>query len=406
MMATSRKNADDLRATAKLAVDATRGVTDLVEEMHLTIASGPAILGRPLALPARALTAIAYGATRGITSLVGLGIDVTLSRLAPLLGESEPGPQREAIVSALNAVLGDQLDEANSPLAIRMGLRSAGRALRLEVDALRGVFPDARRKVLVLVHGSGMNDRQWNQHGHDHGAELARDLGYTPLYVHYNSGLHISSNGRMLAKLLDQLVVAWPVTIDELAIVGHSMGGLVARSACLAADGGPDTYAWRSKLRDLVCLGSPHHGSPLERGGNLADALLDLTSYTAPFGRLARLRSAGVTDLRFGNVLDEHWEGRSRFVRRGDSRRDLTLPFGVSCFAIAGTIASAASSDRLGDGLVPVDSALGRHERPELTLPFPSANQWIAVSTGHIELLHRPTVYERLRTWLGHNDPP
>ncbi len=400
-MATSRRNADDLRAAAKLAVAATRGVTDLVEEMHLTIASGPAILGRPLALPARALTAVAYAATRGITSLVGLGIDVALSQLSPLLGESEPGPRREAVVSALNAVLGDQLDDANSPLAIPMTLRSGGKALCLEAGALRSVFPDARTKVLVLVHGSGMNDRQWNLHGHDHGAELARELGYTPIYVHYNSGLHISTNGRKLTKLLEELVVAWPVAVDEITLVGHSMGGLVARSACLISDAELTPPTWRSKLRSLVCLGSPHHGSPLERGGNLADALLDLTSYTAPFGRLARLRSAGITDLRVGNVLDEHWAGRGRFVRADDTRRDLTLPEGVSCFAIAGTTASAVSSDLVGDGLVPVDSALGRHERPGLTLPFPRANQWIAVSTGHIELLHRAEVYAQMRRWLG-----
>jgi pimeloyl-ACP methyl ester carboxylesterase len=399
MMGTSRNNADDLRAAAKLAVDATRGVTDLVEEMHLTIASGPAILGRPLALPARAMTALAYGMTRGITSLVGAGLDVAISQLAPLLGESQPSAEREGVVSALNAVLGDRLDETNSPLAISMTLRSKGQPLRLAPDGLLESFPDARGKLLVLVHGSGMNDRQWARRGHDHGAELARELGYTPIYVRYNSGLHISTNGRKLAALLEQLVGAWPTHVDEVSILGHSMGGLVARSACLAAEAEPSV--WRTKLRNLVCLGSPHHGSPLERGGNLADLLLDLTSYSAPFGRLARIRSAGVTDMRFGNVLDEHWRGRERFDRSGDVRRDLTLPEGVSCYAIAGTTAKGASSDLVGDGLVPIDSALGRHERPDLTLPFPRTHQWIALETGHLELLHRREVYAQLLAWLG-----
>jgi hypothetical protein len=399
MMGTSRKNGDDLRAAAKLVVDATRGVTDLVEEMHVTIASGPAILGRPLRLPTRAVTAVTYGATRGITRLVGLGIDTLVAQLTPVLGESEPGPQREAIVSALNAVLGDHLDATGNPLAISMVLRSKGKALRLERDALRAASPYAGGKVLVLVHGSGMNDRQWTLHGHDHGTALARDLGYTPVYVHYNTGLHVSTNGRRLATLLDDLVRAWPTPVEEVCILAHSMGGLVARSACLVADADVGRFAWRSKLRDLVFLGTPHHGSPLERGGNLADVLLGLTPYSAPLGRLARIRGAGVTDMRFGYVLDEHWMGRARFARADDPRHDLTLPEGVSCYAVAGTTAS-----RLGDGLVPVDSALGRHARPDLTLRFPPSHQWIAADTGHLELLHRPEVYEKIRGWLGDRD--
>ncbi len=397
----ARRNADDLRATAKLAIDAARGVTDLVEELHLTIASGPSLLGRPLALPARAFTALGYRATRGITRLVGIGVDVALDRLGPLLGESEIGPERDAVLSALNAVIGDHLEETHNPLAIPMTIRSHGNALEPTRESLRCAFPDARRKLLVLVHGSGMNDRQWSSEGHDRASGLARELGYTPVYLHYNTGLHISTNGRKLAELLERVVLAWPSEVEEIAIMGHSMGGLVARSACLFAERAVDGMIWRSKLRVLVCIGSPHHGSPLERSGNVADAILDLTAYTSPFGRLARIRSAGVTDMRFGNVLDEHWEGRGRFVRAHDARRDLRLPQGVACFAIAGTTAKSVANDLVGDGLVPIDSALGRHRRPDLTLGFPLEHQWISMATGHVELIHKPEVYAQLRTWLA-----
>jgi triacylglycerol esterase/lipase EstA (alpha/beta hydrolase family) len=240
---------------------------------------------------------------------------------------------------------------------------------------------------------------QWNRRGHNHGTALGRDLGILPIYVHYNSGLHVSTNGRELDGLLERLICEWPVPVEELVLLGHSMGGLVARSACASSEGEP--RAWRAKLKKLVCLGTPHHGAPLERGGNWIDVLLGISRYSAPLARLGKLRSAGVTDLRFGNVLDEHWIGRDRFALGRDSRAPLPLPDGVACYAVAGTTSPEGASNYLGDGLVPVDSALGRHARPELTLAFPEANRWIAHATGHLDLLDRPEVYEKLRAWLS-----
>lgn len=107
----TRKNADALRGASRLAVQATQGVMGLVEEMHCTIASGPAVLGRPLERPARLFTGWLYGALQGVTRQVGMGLDAVLEQLAPWLGDSAPGPQREAVVSALNGVLGDALEE-------------------------------------------------------------------------------------------------------------------------------------------------------------------------------------------------------------------------------------------------------------------------------------------------------
>ncbi|WP_242370634.1 esterase/lipase family protein [Anaeromyxobacter sp. SG26] len=394
----------DLRGASRLVIEATNRIADVVEAMHHGIGAGPAVLGRPLERPVQLLTRPVYGSVRGVTRLVGDGIDAALARLeplaAPLLGERPPGLGREAVVAALNGVLGDYLAASGNPLAIEMRLRSDGRPLELHPDALRLAFPRATGKLLVLVHGSCVNDRQWTRRGHDHGAALARDLGFTPIYLHYNSGLHVSVNGRAFAGLLEQLVAAWPTPVDDLVLLAHSMGGLVARSACHFGEA--EGHAWRRKLRALVCLGTPHHGAPLERGGHWIDLLLGVSRYSAPLARLGKLRSAGVTDMRHGNVLDAHWEGRDRFAHGRDDRVPLPLPQGARCYAIAGSAAvQGAARKRPTDGLVPVDSALGVHERPELTLGFPEAHRWIAHGTKHLDLLSRPEVYAKLRSWLS-----
>ena len=245
--------------------------------------------------------------------LVGVGIDRGLTRVAPLVPRGAPGAEREAVLAVVNGVLGDHLSETGNPLAIQMQLRQDGHPLAPERRALRALRPKAGRKLLVLVHGSCLNDRSWSRMGHDHGAALARDLGYTPLYLLDNSGLHISSNGRAFATLLEKLVAEWPVPLERLVILGHSMGGLVARSAC--HHGEAAGHHWRAKLDAMVCLGSPHQGAQLERSGSWLELLLGVSRYSAPLARLGKLRSAGVTDLRFGLVLDQDWEGRQRFAR-------------------------------------------------------------------------------------------
>jgi pimeloyl-ACP methyl ester carboxylesterase len=267
---------------------------------------------------------------------------------------------------------------------------------------LRATFPQASGKLLVMVHGSCRNDRQWKQLGRDCGAELADELGYTPVYLHYNTGLHISTNGRAFAALLEQLVQQWPVPLEELSILAHSMGGLVARSA--AHYGEVEGHVWRQTLRKLICIASPHHGAPMERGGSWVDLLLGVSAYSAPLAKLGQIRSAGVTDMRYGNVLDEHWKGRDRFAHGADARSPLQLPQGVECYALAATTSPKGCARLASDGMVPVDSALGRHKRPELTLAFPEANQWIGFEMGHLNLLQRPEVYATLRRWLASPD--
>jgi pimeloyl-ACP methyl ester carboxylesterase len=394
----SRRHADDLKGASTLAIEATRRITDLVEAMHQTIGAGPAVLGKPLARPVRALNRVVYGSIRGVTGVVGAALTRALEALAPLLGESTPGPEREAVLAAVNGVLGDFLADTGNPLAIPMRLRRQGRPLTLEREALRAEVPEAGPALLVLVHGSCMNDLQWLRKGHDHGAALGAALGLSPVYVHYNSGLHVSANGAQLSGLLEQLVEAWPVPVTSVTLLGHSMGGLVARAACLTAEA--QGHRWRARLHSLACLGTPHHGAPLERGGSLVDLLLEVSRYSAPLARLGKIRSAGVTDLRHGTVLAEHWEGRDRFAHHGPPTHQPPLPQGVRCYALAARLDAGARGRRLGDGLVPVASALGQHQDPRLALAFPEAHRWVGTGLGHVDLLDRAEVYQALVQFL------
>jgi pimeloyl-ACP methyl ester carboxylesterase len=309
-----------------------------------------------------------------------------------------PGPEREAWLAVLNGVLGDHLEATQNPLAIRTCFRHAGHPIALEPEVLRALFP-AATKILILVHGSCANDLAWNRNGHDHGAALAAALGCAPIYLHYNSGLHVSENGRALDVLLERLVAAWPREVEEITMLAHSMGGLVARSAAHFGEA-PQDARWRSKLRKLITLGTPHQGAPLERGGHWIDVLLEVNRYSAPLARLGKLRSSGVTDLRFGYVRDEDWTGRDRFGTHGDTRVAVAWPIGVACFTIAATTSPAGSERLQSDGLVPVDSALGRHPDPKLKLELPETHQWIGHGMGHLDLLERPEVYAQLRSWL------
>jgi hypothetical protein len=250
-----------------------------------------------------------------------------------------------------------------------------------------------------MVHGSCLGDGSWLRDGHDHGATLSRELGATALSLHYNSGLHVSTNGHELARLLEALLREWPVPLERLDVVAHSMGGLVVRSACHHAAGAG--LAWPARLGGLVFLGTPHLGAPLERGGSFVDAALGINRYASPLARLGKIRSAGVTDLRHGSLLDEDWAGPGG--SEGRRPRPVPLPEGVRCFAIAGTTAdgSALAGRLVGDGLVPVDSALGRSADPARALGIPEARTWIGRGLGHLDLLSSTAVCQRIGGWLG-----
>jgi hypothetical protein len=399
--------ASDLRGASRLLVDAATGVTDLVEAMHGTIAGLAGVLPGSSNQRTRGITGFVYRCVGGGIRLVGAGVERTLVPLSawPQAGEGvQQRPQKhEAALGVINGVLGHHLAATGNPLAIRMGLRRDGRRLELDRAALHETAPCAGPRVMVQAHGLCMHPGHWGRAGRDEVAAAGARLGYTCLQLHYNTGLHIAANGRALAALLETLLEQWPVEVQELAIVGHSMGGLVARSAhhygTLAG------HAWPARLRKLIFLGTPHHGSPLERAGNGLDMLLGLSPYTRPFTRLGRVRSHGITDLRFGILLEQDWGARDRYApMRKDPRTPLPLPAQVECYTAAALRADndrAPSARLLGDGLVPLASALGEHEDGRFALDFPHGNRWVGAGLSHFDLVSSPRLLAQMERWLG-----
>jgi pimeloyl-ACP methyl ester carboxylesterase len=401
MSSESENTAKDLQGASRLTVDAVVGVTDIVEAMHRTISTLGGLIGDAETGRTRGITGFVYSNIRTITRLVGGGIDVALAPLMAALGEAESSRGRDAVVAALNGVLGDYLKATNNPLAIRMQIRRDGEALSADDKNLHAEIAAAGGRVLLMIHGSSSNDHQWERKGHDHGAKLAGALGFVPLYLYYNSGRHISENGEELAHLLETFVDDLP-EVSEIALLTHSMGGLVARSALHYAESAG--LNWRDRVAKLVCLASPHHGAPLEQYGNWVDNILQISAYTAPFARLGKIRSAGVTDLRYGYLLHEDWRGRERFELGADDSTPVPLPEDVDCYAVAATTGQDSShvGDHIvGDGLVPMRSALGEHVDSDRALEFPESHKLVVRDTGHLDVLCSPEVYEALEGWLS-----
>ncbi len=390
----------DIKVASQLTIDGVKGIVDIVEAMYYTITRFGGLFGNSDKKRASGITGFVFRMIRLILGQVGGGLDVLLNKLSLVIEDKESSPAREAVVSALNGVLGDYLAKKKNPLAIRMKFRKNGAVIPDDDQKMIEFISDKAGKIAVMVHGSCMNDLQWNRNGHDHGEALANDFGYFPIYLHYNTGLHISENGQAFANLLEIFVKKLPPS-TELIIVAHSMGGLVSRSACYYGE--QSNHDWLSRLQKLIFLGTPHHGAPLEKTGNWIDNILEISSYSKPFSRLGKIRSAGITDMRYGNLLDVDWHGRDRFELSGDSRTVVPLPKNVQCFTIAAVMAKDASKlgdNIVGDGLVSLNSALGKHADPELDLFIPENHQWISRNMKHLDLLNHPDVYEKIKMWV------
>ena len=413
-MNTKHLRLSDVRGLSRLAVQATLGVNDLVEAMHHTILALPAPLAATPPVTPRNRThatvyqvlqkssAAVYGAIRGTTRLIGGGLDAALHKLQPEIDHLPSSREREAMLSIVNGVLGDHLTEQENPLCIHMAFRHQGSALQLNTPALTRAYPKAQGDLLLMLHGHCMNERQWAPDDSAPVLTLTDNPAHSTLWLHYNTGRHISHNGRELADKLEQLVRAWPVQVQKLRIVGFSMGGLLARSALHYAQAAG--HSWPAKLEQLFFVGTPHHGSMVERAGNMVDLFLEASPYSRALARLGKIRSAGTTDLRHGNLLDVDWAPHDRFAIPTDTRTPVPLPKGVRCYAIA-AVAQPQPHERrsqwVGDGLVPLASALGRHPNPAFDLGLPPRRKHTFYSTTHLGLLKEPAVFALLARWMA-----
>jgi pimeloyl-ACP methyl ester carboxylesterase len=418
--------------------------TDLVEETHESVAATPVrmlsaiepLADATLAVDgARRLTTSAVYTTiratnHGIRLLGDVGVALARSAAAEAGVEAPPvdvesrslaTPLRSSALGslawwvdhaqgALNGAIGDFLSERGNGLEIRMGLRHHGVPIEPEREALAGALPAPATRLCIFVHGLGCTEWAWSflaeefhgDAGTNFGTLLGSELGYSSLYVRYNTGLHVSENGRKLADLVESVVTSYPGDLHEIVLVGHSMGGLVARSAAhYGAEGGA---AWVGRLSHVFCIGSPHMGAPLEQASNALASVLAMfdTAGTQVPAKILNARSAGIKDLRFGYVVDEDWAGKHPDAFLQDNRHD--VPFVESalyCF-IGSTLTRDPNhpvGQLLGDVLVRLPSAAGFAPDASRSIPFHMGR--VVGGAHHLELMNHPEVYAVIRQWLS-----
>jgi pimeloyl-ACP methyl ester carboxylesterase len=392
-----------LQGMARLAGDGALGTIGAAEGMHRAIVAS--VAGKlPFGPWVDRGTAFAYACVRDVARFTRHTTDGALAlagRYAHGDGAGDEGPALVAWLGALNGAIGDHLEASANPLAITMGLCREGRTLEPASPGLRRALVANGGTLVLFVHGLGMSDLRWRDRaGVDFGASLEQEgIGHA-LQLRYNSGRRIPANGRDLSRLLQQVHEAHPDALRRLVLVGHSMGGLVCRSACEHARRFRSN--WSGVLDEVICLGSPHFGAPLERLGDSLGTLLAATPWTRSLAAVADIRSAGVKDLRHGWASD--------IDRAGGATEDpgtpaAELPFceRVNWRLVAATLSARTGGQRarwIGDGLVPVPSALGTHADPARSLCLPTTHRRVFTRLGHMDLLTHPDVYAQIHAWL------
>lgn len=426
-----------LLALRDLVHDFIDRTTNLVEETHDSVGQKPLELLSQAAAVGETVRAVdgvrratatavfaAIRATNQSVRIVGdasITAAVTAARNAGFLEKDGPiGALSEAPAfgtlstwadlaqGALNGAVGDFLHQKDNALGIQMGFYADGRPVDLG-DAARAL-PDATDELCIFVHGLGCTEWAWSllgeqfhgEPGASFGSLLRRDRGSTSAYVRYNTGLHVSQNGRLLSALISELVLAYPRPLSRIILVGHSMGGLVSRSAIHY--GRLEDEEWVSKVSHVFCIGSPHLGAPLEKASHVFASVLSYfdTPGTQVPAKILNGRSAGVKDLRYGYIVDEDWHGRDPDGFMEDNRTDVPfLPAATYCF-----IASSLTRDPehpvgqyLGDVLVRLPSALGYAPEPARSVPFHVAR--VIGGAHHLELMNHPEVYGEIVRCLG-----
>jgi pimeloyl-ACP methyl ester carboxylesterase len=416
-----------LKALVHDAVDATTDLVDLGHESAMRSVRRVTDQVEPLREPVRFADGVrrvsmrgVLGAIKVVNRAVELVSDAALdfaerAHVEPTEEGSAPASARampmrsdvigtgawtaDAALGVVNAAIGDHLRARDSGLDMAMELRLGDRYVALDQGPLDGALANPTPKVVLFVHGLGTTEWSWcleaeayhGDPGASFGTLLARDLGFTPVYLRYNTGRHVSENGRMLADALERFVDAYPVPIEDLTLVGHSMGGLVVRSACHY--GAEAEHAWTARVRRIFCLGAPHRGAPLAKLTHAAfDFLETIDLPAAQIGaRILGARSAGIRDLRHGAVVDEHWLEPDL-----GAAHDTTLLPHARHYFMSATITADPShplGHLVGDLLVRVPSAAG----PVLT------ESHFAIETSryggvmHHQLQNHPALYAQIR---------
>ncbi len=402
----------EIEAFGELAGEALAAGGNLVRGMHEGIAGRPFEALGTAALPVRlihdGIASRVYGGIRdGLKSAAA-----SAARYSGAGAADDEGPPLDSkpltslAISTLNGFYGNHLRARHNALALEMEIRAHGERVAPSASELQAAFPQATKRAVVFVHGLCGNEDVWRyispratrQDRRTYGERLRDDLGFTTVYIRYNTGLHVSDNGRALAGLLDELVEAWPVEMADLVLIGHSMGGLVARSACHYGE--RDERGWTKVVRHVFCLGTPHLGADLEKGANALGYALNRLPETQPFAQLLNARSVGIKDLRFGSCVEEDWCDcdPDEFLR--DRCREVPFLADANYYFVGATLARGPLGNVLGDLLVRTPSASGRGNGRGRRIPFEVDNGFELTGLNHFDLMNHPAVYDQIRTWI------
>lgn len=308
-------------------------------------------------------------------------------------------------ISVLNGAIGDKLQ--HTPLGIEMNFYDKDTLVALDKENLLARYTQLDStispKICVLIHGLTHNETAWEfADKSDYGSLLAQDLQYTPFYLRYNTGLHISSNGKELAAILEKLYQNYPVEIEEICIIAHSMGGLVTHSACHYVQ--ESDFDWIKKVKNIFLIATPHLGSYLERLANVVTNILGQVPnwQTRLVGKVINLRSDGIKDLRFGYTKDDDWKNKEPDQFLQNTKTPTQKLSGVSYYVISGRLTQDEKhwiTQLFGDILVSPESA-GAESTNEVEFNFPPENHYQFANTNHIELSTMIEVYERIKNCL------
>ncbi len=306
-------------------------------------------------------------------------------------------------VSVINGVIGDHLERFDIGLSRDMQFYKSGNPISISKSDLKQMGVSG--KICILVHGLVSDETMWQFSGstNDYGSLLSKDLNYTPFYTRYNSGRHISDNGKDLDLLIETLIKNAPGSIKEIVFICHSMGGLVTRSACYY--GGKRKAKWVQLTKKILFIGSPHHGAPLEKFGNLVTTVLD--KIPNPFVFLTKkainLRSAGIKDLRYGLLVEEDWKGKDPDSFANSEKTHVPLLPHTQYYVITGTVMKNPNhflSQFFGDAIVGKWSAKGKSGNSKYDLTFSDKHIREFPGIHHIQLMHDERVYEQVRDWM------